>query len=112
MSAGRLRPLAVSMRERSPLAPDVPTVSEAGVQGFDVVSWFGVWAPAKTPQPIIDRLHREIVYALNTPEVRKALAARDFNPVGSTPQQFAAFVKAEVAKYARLVKEAGIKVDG
>lgn len=112
VNVGRLRALAVSMRERSPLAPNVPTMAEAGVKDFEVVSWFGVWAPAKTPQPIIDRLNREIVYALNTPEVRKSLAARDFNPVGSTPQQFAAFVKMEIAKYARLVKEAGIKVDG
>ncbi|MBI4194987.1 MAG: tripartite tricarboxylate transporter substrate binding protein [Betaproteobacteria bacterium] len=112
VNAGRLRALAVSMRERSPLAPEVSTMIEAGVKDFEVVSWFGVWAPAKTPKPVIDRLHQEIMHALNTPEVRKSLAARDFRPVGSVPHKFAAFVRAEVAKYARLVKEAGIKVDG
>ena len=112
VNAGRLRPLAVSMRERSPLAPDVPTMMEAGVADFEVVSWFGVWAPARTPKAMVDRLNREIVIALNTPDVRKALVARGFHPVGSSPEQFAAFVKAEVAKYARLVEQAGIKVDG
>ena len=112
VAAGRLRPLAVSMRTRSALAPDLPTISEAGVKDFEVVSWFGAWAPAKTPLPIVDRLNREIVEVLELPEVRKTLAARDFHPVGSTQQQFADFVKSEVAKYARLVKEAGIKVDG
>lgn len=112
VGAGRLRPLAVTMRERSALAPDVPTMMESGVKDFEVVSWFGAWAPAKTPKPIVDRLNREIVDVLKAPEVRKSLATRDFQPVGSTPQQFAAFVKAEVAKYARLVKAAGIKVDG
>lgn len=112
VNAGRLRALAVSMRERSPLAPAVPTMIEAGVKDFEVVSWFGVWAPAKTPKAVIDRLHREIVDVLNTSEVRKSLTARDFQPIGSTPQQFAAFVKAEVEKYARLVKAAGIRVDG
>jgi len=112
VNAGRLRPLAVSMRERSPLAPNVPAMIEAGIADFEVVSWFGVWAPAKTPKATVERLNREIVNALNTPDVRKALAARDFQPVGSSPEQFAAFVKAEVAKYARLVKQAGIRIDG
>ena len=85
---------------------------EAGVADFEVVSWFGVWAPAKMTKATVERLNREIVNALNMPGVRKALAARDFQPVGSSPEQFAGFVKAEVAKYPRLVKLAGIRIDG
>ncbi len=112
VNTGRLRALAVTMRERSPLAPEVPTMIEAGVPDFVVVSWFGMWAPAKTPVAVIDRLQRRIAEVLKLLDVRKNLAVRDFQPVGSTPQQFAAFVKAEIEKYARLVKEAGIKVDG
>jgi len=112
VSAGRLRPLAVGMRERSPLAPDVPTMIEAGVAAFEVVSWLGVWAPAKTSKATVERLNREIVSALNTPDVRKALTARDFQPVGNSLEQFSAFVRTEVAKYARLVKAAGIRIDG
>lgn len=112
VNTGRLRALAVTMRERSPLAPEVPTMIEAGVPDFVVVSWFGMWAPARTPVAVIDLLQRRIAEVLKLPDVRKNLAVRDFQPVGSTPQQFAAFVKAEIEKYARLVKEAGIKVDG
>ncbi len=112
VNAGRLRALAVTMRERSLLAPEVPTMIEAGVPDFVVVSWFGLWAPAKTPVAVIDLLQRRIAEVLKLPDVRKNLAVRDFQPVGSTPQQFAAFVKAEIEKYARLVKDAGIKVDG
>lgn len=112
VNTGRLRALAVTMRERSLLAPEVPTMIEAGVPDFVVVSWFGMWAPAKTPVAVIDLLQRRIAEALKLPDVRKNLAVRDFQPVGSTPQQFAAFVKVEIEKYARLVKEAGIKVDG
>ncbi len=112
VNAGRLRALAVTMRERSQLAPEVPTMIEAGVPDFAVVSWFGMWAPAETPATVINLLQRKIAEALKLPDVRRNLAIRDFQPVGSTPQQFAAFVKAEIEKYARLVKEAGIRVDG
>lgn len=112
VNAGRLRALAVTMRERSQLAPEVPTMIEAGVPDFAVVSWFGMWAPVETPATVINLLQRKIAEALKLPDVRRNLAIRDFQPVGSTPQQFAAFVKAEIEKYARLVKEAGIRVDG
>jgi len=111
LKSGRLRALAVTSAHRALAWPDVPTVAESGFPGFDVLSWAGVLAPAGTPPEIIDRLHREIVRILDIPEVRNVFLAQSAEPVGNTPEQFAAEIKSSVARWAPVVKAAGIKVD-
>ena len=111
VKGGRIRALAVTTARRSPLAPELPTVAESGLAGFDISTWFGVFVPAGTPRPIVDRLHREFASALAEPDVREKLLNLGAEPVGNTPEQFAAFVKSEAAKYAKLVKASGAKID-
>lgn len=105
----RLRPLAVSTARRSRAAPGIPTVSEAGLKGFEYASWIGLLAPAGTPRPIIVRLNAESVKTVQTPELREILAAEGSEPVASTPEQFAATIAAEVTRWMKVVKAAGIK---
>ena len=93
VKAGTLRALAVSSKDRSPVAPEVPTIAESGFPGFDAIGWHGILAPAGTPAPIITRLHAEIVKVLQQPETRALLAAQALAPVGNSPQEFAAFIK-------------------
>lgn len=109
VKAGRLRLLAVTTAKRSSAVPEVPTVAESGVPGFDVSSWFGVLAPAGTPREVIDRLHTEIARILTTREVKERLAADGAEPVGNTPQEFAAFIRSELVKWGKVVKGAGIR---
>lgn len=109
--AGKLRALAVTTARRSSVAPDVPTLAESGLTGFEVGSWQGVFAPAATPPAIIKRLNAEIVKILNTAEVREKLVALGAEPVGDTPEQFGAYVKAEVIKWSDVVRKSGAKVD-
>ena len=109
VQAGKLRPIALSGPRRSPAAPGIPTVAESGIPGFAVTSWFGVAAPARTPRPIIERLHGEIVRALNAPDLRERLRGMGADPVGNTPEQYTAFVQNEIAKWAKVIKAAGIK---
>jgi tripartite-type tricarboxylate transporter receptor subunit TctC len=111
LKAGRVRALAVTTKKRSPAAPDLPTMQEAGVAGYEVAGWYGVLAPAKTPRPIIDKLNTEIVRILHSPDVQSKLAADGSEAVGSTPDQFGAHIKSEVAKWRKVIKEAGIKVE-
>jgi tripartite-type tricarboxylate transporter receptor subunit TctC len=111
VKAGRVRALAVTTARRSPLAPELPTVAESGLAGFDISTWFGIFVPAGTPKPVVDRLHELFAAALASPDVREKMLALGAEPVGSTPEQFAAYVKAEAAKYAKLVKASGAKVD-
>ncbi|MSQ73694.1 MAG: tripartite tricarboxylate transporter substrate binding protein [Betaproteobacteria bacterium] len=111
INAGKIRSLAVSGAKRSPAAPELPTVAESGVPGFDVTTWYGVLAPAKTPKPIIDRLHVEIVRALNTPGLKVLLMNDGQESVGSTPDTFAIHIKAEVAKWAKLIGATGMRAD-
>ena len=111
VKAGRLRALAVTTAARSPAAPELPTLAEAGLAGYEISSWFGLFAPAATPAPVIDRLHRETVKALASAEVRERFATEGAEPVGSTPGEFNAYVKGEFAKYGRIVKDNGIKAD-
>ena len=111
LKAGRLRALAVTTAKRSPAAPELPTLQEAGVPGYEVAGWYGVMAPAQTPQTIVARLNREIVKILHTREVGERLSADGSEPVGSTPQQFGAHIKSEVAKWKKVVKEAGIRAE-
>ena len=109
VKGGRLRALGVTSAKRAGGVPDIPTIAEAGVPGYDAVQWFGVLAPAATPRPIVVRLHGEIVRVLQAAEVRDRLSADGADPVGSTPEEFAAFLRAETAKWAKVVKDAGIQ---
>ena len=111
VNTGRLKALAVTSAHRAVAWPDIPTVVESGFPGFDVQSWAGVLAPAGTPPEIIDRLHGEIVRILNIPEVRNAFLAQSAEPVGNTPGEFAAEIKSSVARWAPVIKAAGIKVN-
>ena len=109
--AGKLRALAVTTAKRSSVAPEVPTLAESGLPGFEIGSWQGVFAPAGTPPEIVKRLNAEIVKILNMPEVREKLIALGAEPVGDTPEQFSAYVKGEVVKWSDIVKKSGAKVD-
>jgi tripartite-type tricarboxylate transporter receptor subunit TctC len=109
--AGKLRALAVTTAKRSSIAPDVPTLSESGLTGYEVGSWQGVFAPAGTPPTIVARLNTEIVKIINTPEVKEKLIALGAEPVGNSSEEFGAIVKTEVVKWAEVVKKSGAKVD-
>ncbi len=111
VKAGRLRALGVTGFKRSPAAPDIPTVAESGVPGFNGSTWLGLVAPAGTPPAIVARLSAETSKALNAPEVRERLLAQGVEPVGSTPEQFAAHLETEMQRYAAAVKASGAKVD-
>lgn len=108
---GKLRLLAVTTAKRSPSLPDTPTLAEAGVPGYEFTGWMGVLAPAGTPRAIVDRLQQEIARIVHLPEVKQRLIIDAADPVGSTPAAFADYLKAEVARWTRVAKEAGINVD-
>jgi tripartite-type tricarboxylate transporter receptor subunit TctC len=107
--AGRLRPLGITSVKRSAAMPDIPTVAEAGVAGFETASWYGVLAPAGTAKPIVERLNREIAKAVQLPDVRERLMSEGAEPVGGSPAEFAAHIKRELARWAQVIKQAGIK---
>ncbi len=107
----RVRVLGIAGAKRSPQLPDVPTISEAGVPGFEAVNWFGMFAPAKTPKQIVTRLNEALVKVVNAPEIRSQFEALGADPVGSSPEAFAAFVRRDLEKYAKVVKLSGAKVD-
>ena len=109
--AGKLRALAVTTLKRSRVAEDIPTMSQAGVPGYDANAWFGVFAPNGTPDAVIARLQSEISRIVKVPEVRDRFLALGAEPVGSTPEQFAAFYRNEVLKWAKVVKESGAQID-
>jgi tripartite-type tricarboxylate transporter receptor subunit TctC len=111
VKSGKLRGLAVTTVKRSDIAPEIPTMAEAGLPGYELGSWHGVFAPAGTPKDIIEKLNGEIVKALKTADMREKLHALGVEPVGTTSAAFAAFVKAEVPKWAKVVKESGAKVE-
>jgi len=111
LKSGRLRALGVASAQRSPFAPDVPTIAEQGYPGFESVGWIGLAAPAKTPVPILDRLNAEVAKMLANQDVKDRLAALAFMPVGGSREQFGAFMKAEIAKWSKLAKETGAKAD-
>jgi tripartite-type tricarboxylate transporter receptor subunit TctC len=106
---GKLRALAVTGSKRASAAPDIPTIAESGVPGYEVTAFYGLSVPAKTPRAIIERLHAETVKAINTPEIREKLKGLGADPVGSTPEQYTAFMQNEIAKWAKVIKAAGIK---
>jgi tripartite-type tricarboxylate transporter receptor subunit TctC len=109
--AGRLRGLGVGTRARSPLFPEMPTIAEAGLPGYEANNWNGVVAPKKTPREIVERLHRETVAILGDAGVAKRLAAQGLEPIGDTPAAFAQYLKTEAAKWGKVVKAAGIKAE-
>jgi tripartite-type tricarboxylate transporter receptor subunit TctC len=111
IQAGRLRALAVIAPQRSPALPDVPTAAEAGLAGYDVTTWYGVLAPAGTPRPIVERLNAEIVRAVHSPDVQERLAATGTEPRTSTPEEFGGYIRQEMAKWGKVVREAGLRAD-
>jgi tripartite-type tricarboxylate transporter receptor subunit TctC len=111
IKAGKLRALAITSGKRSPVAPELPTIAEAGFPGFEVIGWFGWLAPAATPRAIVNRLNAELVRALKLPEVRDRLLAQSTEPVGNTPQEFAAFMRREHEKWSRVIRAANIRVE-
>jgi tripartite-type tricarboxylate transporter receptor subunit TctC len=111
IKAGTVNALAVTAPKRTAALPQVPTLDEQGIKGADVSSWYGVLAPAKTPQAILERLNAEVNKALAAPEVRESLAGEGGEVLGGTRQQFADFLRAEQAKWSKVVREAGVKLD-
>jgi tripartite-type tricarboxylate transporter receptor subunit TctC len=111
VKSGRLNALAVTNPKRSQIVPDVPTVAESGLPGFEALQWFGIFAPAGTSKDIVTRLNGEIVKTLRLPDVRERLSSLGADVVGNTPEQFAAFQKADTAKWAKIVKQSGAKID-
>jgi tripartite-type tricarboxylate transporter receptor subunit TctC len=111
IKTGRVRAIAVTTLKRSPMLPQLPTINESGLRGFDISTWFGVFAPGGTPPDIVTRLNTELVRILNTPEMKERLAALGAEPVGNKPDEFAAFIKAEIPKYAKVIKASGAKAD-
>ena len=111
VKAGKLRALAVTTAQRSKLAPDLPTMAEAGVGGFDISTWFGLLAPAGTPPDIVAKWHADVARILSAPDMRERLAAQGAEAAPDTPVEFARFIASEIAKYARIVKASGAKVD-
>ena len=109
--AGRLRAIAVTSAHRAPVLPEVPTIAEAGLPGYEAGSWFGVLAPASTPREIVNRLNGAIVRGLQSPETRERLSAQGAEPAAGTPDQFAEFIRSETTKWATVIKAAGARVD-
>jgi tripartite-type tricarboxylate transporter receptor subunit TctC len=109
--AGKLKAIAVSSKTRSALAPEVPTVDESGVPGYDVTVWFGILTVAGTPRDVVQRLNTEIVKIITSPEVKERFGKAGVDVVASTPEQFGEFLKGEVARWAKVVQDANIKAD-
>lgn len=109
VKSGRLKGLAVTTLKRSSFMPELPTLDEVGLRGYEVVEWYGVAVPAGTPRAVLAKLHAELVAAVNSGEVKEKLARQMTEPVTTTPAEFAVFLKADLAKYAKIVKNAGIR---
>jgi tripartite-type tricarboxylate transporter receptor subunit TctC len=111
VKAGRLRAVAVTTARRSPQLPELPTVAESGLAGFEAAGWFGFAAPARTPKDVVATLNREIVRILALPEVRERLVAQGAEPVGDTPEEFAQYIRSEAAKWGRVIKALNLKIE-
>jgi tripartite-type tricarboxylate transporter receptor subunit TctC len=109
--AGSIRALAVTSPQRSPAFPDIPTMAEAGLPGFESLSWYGLWAPAGTSADILRRMHGEVVKALATPEIRTVWANQGAEPGGEPSEKFARFIHEEIDKWGRMVRESKISID-
>jgi tripartite-type tricarboxylate transporter receptor subunit TctC len=108
--AGKIRALAVSTAKRSSALPDLPTIAEAGVQGYEAGAWFGLLAPAGTPKAIVAQLSAESARILKLPDISKRISELGAEPVGSTPEQFAELIKTEIAKWAKVIKDANVEL--
>src|SRR5581483_6730817 len=111
IKAGKIRPLAVTSIKRSPFLPDVPTVDEQGLKGFDMIAWAGLFAPAGTPAPILDRLNAEVVKTLNTPATQKRFQDLTMTSIGDSRPDFDRFVRNELKRWGEAVKLSGAKID-
>jgi tripartite-type tricarboxylate transporter receptor subunit TctC len=111
LKAGKLKAFAVTTAKRSALAPELPTMAEAGVPGFDISTWYGIMAPAGTPPDVVKKLNAEIVRFLGSDEAKEKLKAQGAEPAPMSPEQFDQFIRAEWTKYAKIVKDSGAKVD-
>jgi len=109
--AGKLRALASGGLKRSVAIPDVPTIAESGLPGFEVIGWWGMLAPSKTPRPVVDLLNREVRAALDNAEVKRSLVAQGMDPAGGTPEQFGALIKSDMDKWGDIGKRLGVKLD-
>src|SRR5581483_10364497 len=99
IKAGKLRPLAVTSLRRSPVLPDVPTMAQAGLPGYEVISWYGMLAPSGTPRPVVDKLYAELGRILASPDMKERFTKEGSEPIGSTPDEFGAFIRSELAKW-------------
>jgi tripartite-type tricarboxylate transporter receptor subunit TctC len=111
VKTGKLRALANTSGKRSPLAPDVPTVAESGFSDFAIATWYGLLAPAGTPADLVARIQRDAAKAVNQPETRERLVGLGVDIVASTPEEFSRFLRGEIARYTKVVKDAGLKAE-
>lgn len=111
VNAGKLKAIAVTSAKRANAAPNVPTLAESGVPGYEATSWNGIFAPAKTPRAIINKVHAEVVKALQSPDVREKLLAMGSDPVGSTPEEFHAYIKQEFARWGKVIRDNNIRAE-
>jgi tripartite-type tricarboxylate transporter receptor subunit TctC len=109
MKSGRLRALGVTSAKRTTFMPELPTIAESGVPGYEATLWWGIFAPSKTPKPIIDRLNSEIHKAMASPEMKKTFSDFGAEPAPTTPEAFTSMVRKEIVKWAKVVKDANIK---
>jgi tripartite-type tricarboxylate transporter receptor subunit TctC len=110
VKAGKIRALAISTGQRSPAVPDLPTVAESGVRGYSSGAWFGLLAPAATPKDVVAKLSAETARILQLPDVKPRLTELGAEPIGNTPAQFSAHIKAEIAKWAKVIKDANVEL--
>lgn len=111
IKAGRIRALGVTTSRRPETIPDIPTIAESGVPGYDTGVWYALLAPAGTPRALIDRLNRETIAVLKTPEFSKRLTVQAISPIGSTPEELTKYIKSEIEKYSKVVKESGMRIE-
>ncbi len=111
VKSGRLRALAVTGARRSLAWPELPTVADAGVPGYESISWLGLFAPAGTPPAIISKISADVVRIINLPDVKERLLAQGAEPIGSTPEQFALVLASDIAKYAKVIKASGVPLE-
>jgi tripartite-type tricarboxylate transporter receptor subunit TctC len=109
IKSGKLRPLGVTSEQRSATLPEIPTISESGLQGYSATTWYGLYAPKGTPNEIIVQINQATIEVLKIPELKEQLLQRGFEPVGNSPKQFANFISGEITKWAKVVKLAGIE---
>jgi tripartite-type tricarboxylate transporter receptor subunit TctC len=109
--SGKVKALAISSPQRSPLVPDIPTVAESGLPGFESVTWFGIFGPAGTPRAVVERMNAEVNKALKDPEILARFTQLGFDPVGGTPAEFAAVVERDARKWSKVIRDANVKAE-